>query len=207
MNWKTLDNDKIRHVWKEQTDGSEHTFSPDWYQSNGTPVGSDDRDMIYVRTEVAATAKNQEADPIWKEIDPAKVRIIWDDEMTNTTENRTLEQTQFIRPCGPTGNAMDITRIEIAAETEDELVVPLQEHSFGNAKKKNRNATISISKTGIRIHLGEKDNDSKPDIYLEATTQGWKAFAHANSDEEPFAVIKLEDSGAHEVSVHRENIP
>lgn len=61
--WKTIDDDKIRHVWSTPDGKREITVEPSWYAENGTPVCScededenghnfDGEDMIYIRTEI-----------------------------------------------------------------------------------------------------------------------------------------------------------
>ena len=49
--WQTIPNENIRHVWAD-SEGNEVTVSPDWYEDNGTPIGEDGDDMVYVRTEI-----------------------------------------------------------------------------------------------------------------------------------------------------------
>lgn len=51
-NWKTVADEKIRHIWVGD-DGEEISVSPDWYADNGTPVDPETGDdMSYVRTEI-----------------------------------------------------------------------------------------------------------------------------------------------------------
>ena len=51
MAWKTIADDKIRHIW---ADGEgEISIEPHWYAENGTPVDPETgEDMSYVRTEI-----------------------------------------------------------------------------------------------------------------------------------------------------------
>ena len=53
MAWKTIADDKIRHIW---ADGEgEISIEPHWYAENGTPVDPETgEDMSYVRTEILA---------------------------------------------------------------------------------------------------------------------------------------------------------
>lgn len=52
-NWKTIDDSKIRHVWRCAECEDEVNIEPWWYQNNGTPVCSDcDMDMAYLSTEM-----------------------------------------------------------------------------------------------------------------------------------------------------------
>lgn len=149
MNWKTIDTEKVRNVWKEQTSGKEHTFSPDWHQLNENPMGDDDQEMVFVRTEI-----------------------------------------------------VDETPGEIRASIEE------YSHIVGGPTGSKRTANISLSQIGLRIQLGnETIGEDNPDLYLEATPDGWRALAHANPNEEPFAVIDINDDGKHEVSFREENIP
>lgn len=61
--WKTIEDNKIRHVWATPDGKREITVEPSWYQHNGTPVcdyddqdadgnSFDGEDMIYIRTEI-----------------------------------------------------------------------------------------------------------------------------------------------------------
>lgn len=58
--WKTIPDNKVRHVWANEDGSGEITVDPSWYADNGTPVCSDedsefyDQDMCYVRTEILA---------------------------------------------------------------------------------------------------------------------------------------------------------
>jgi hypothetical protein len=58
--WKTIPDNKVRHVWANEDGSGEITVDPDYYGNNGTPVCCDeesefmDRDMVYVRTEILA---------------------------------------------------------------------------------------------------------------------------------------------------------
>ena len=53
MPWKTVADDKVRHVWKYKDTGEELTVGPEWYENNGTPYdGNEDTDLEYVRTEI-----------------------------------------------------------------------------------------------------------------------------------------------------------
>ena len=51
-NWKTIEDAKVRHIWKDVETGDEVIVSPDWYEDNGTPIGESGDDMVYVRTEI-----------------------------------------------------------------------------------------------------------------------------------------------------------
>ena len=54
MTWKTIADNKVRHIWADPENQSEEiTVSPDWYQQNGTPITPETgEDMIYIRTEI-----------------------------------------------------------------------------------------------------------------------------------------------------------
>ena len=56
MAWKTIADDKIRHIWAPDhlPDGEgEISIEPHWYAENGTPVDPETgEDMSYVRTEI-----------------------------------------------------------------------------------------------------------------------------------------------------------
>ena len=57
--WTKIDDKEIRHVWKctdeDCPEGNpESIISPEWYETNGTPVCECGLDMEYQRTEVKA---------------------------------------------------------------------------------------------------------------------------------------------------------
>jgi len=57
--WKTISDDKVRHVWANPDGTGEITVDPSFYAESGTPVCDSDtefegEDMIYVRTEIKA---------------------------------------------------------------------------------------------------------------------------------------------------------
>lgn len=52
--WTVVSNKKVRCVWKCHACLLKEYVSPEWYEDNGTPVCCEcDRDMSYIRTEVA----------------------------------------------------------------------------------------------------------------------------------------------------------
>lgn len=52
--WFTIDDAKVRHVWRCPECEDEVNVSPCWYENTGTPVCADcDEDMKYISTEIA----------------------------------------------------------------------------------------------------------------------------------------------------------
>lgn len=52
--WVTMDDTKVRHVWRCAECGDEVNIEPWYYQDSGTPVCHDcDEDMKYLSTEIA----------------------------------------------------------------------------------------------------------------------------------------------------------
>ena len=51
-NWKTIDDNKIRHVWVSEYGEESAVVSPDWYEENGTPIDESGEDMVYSHTEI-----------------------------------------------------------------------------------------------------------------------------------------------------------
>lgn len=47
-----VDNKDIVDVWRETTNQELHEFPPNWYQDNGTPVGEDNIDMVFLETKI-----------------------------------------------------------------------------------------------------------------------------------------------------------
>ena len=59
-NFRSISNDKVRHVWFAPQDNDEQvSVRPDWYEQNGTPTSSDGEDMIYSHTEVDTGPKSE----------------------------------------------------------------------------------------------------------------------------------------------------
>lgn len=51
--WKTIEDNKIRHVWKDKESGEELVVPPTFYEDAGTPIGeASDDDCVYLRTEI-----------------------------------------------------------------------------------------------------------------------------------------------------------
>ena len=51
--WKTIDDDKVRHIWRCSECKTEAQIAPERYAGNGTPVCCDcDIDMEYLRTDI-----------------------------------------------------------------------------------------------------------------------------------------------------------
>ena len=66
--WKTIGDDKVRHIWRCAECKTEAQISPEWYAGNGTPVCCDcDIDMEYLRTDIYQPP-TPEVVPIIKEL-------------------------------------------------------------------------------------------------------------------------------------------
>ena len=59
MSWKTIADDKVRHVWvcndpECENNGKEIPIDPTFYKDSGNPMCECDIEMDYVRTEINA---------------------------------------------------------------------------------------------------------------------------------------------------------
>lgn len=57
MDWETIEDNKVRHIWKCtddecDCDHEEIEIWPSWYTDNGTPICDNGVDMVYQRTEI-----------------------------------------------------------------------------------------------------------------------------------------------------------
>lgn len=150
---------------------------------------------------------------IWKALPDKNVQHIWKD--TATGEEFAVSPTFYQEngtPIDDEGDDCEYLRTEIInEEAEPEQIVNLKEFDdiHGGHTENARKLDININEEGIRIRLSKTgvDPDNRPDIYLEARPGGWKIFAHANQNEEPFASVTFNDDGEHEVYQDLENIP
>lgn len=92
---------------------------------------------------------------------------------------------------------------------EGELTLQEFSNLVGGTSGETRKVSVSQTPLGLRINLPlkKKTPQESPDLYLEATPDGYQILVHANEDEEPFSVTEIQDSGEHEVSFREENLP
>ena len=50
--WKIMQDADVINIWRDESTGKEISIHPNWYADNGTPLGDDGEDCVYVRTEV-----------------------------------------------------------------------------------------------------------------------------------------------------------
>ena len=68
--WIPISDDQVRHIWRKAADDdciytpSEIDLPPSWYEENGTPQCACGKDMMYVRTEILKSPREEEA--IWQ---------------------------------------------------------------------------------------------------------------------------------------------